>query len=114
MSLTVDVFVGTLPGTSDHCFVSYLLRVEQSVLEYNIRCALFLKHRTNWDNVCCAVRSFTCSTILKSADPLHAFDRAIGKVGLFLPLFCVVDLETSNGLMPAAGELMMLSRLLQA
>ena len=33
-------------------------------------------------------------------------------VGLFLPLFCVVDLETSNGLMPAARELMMLSRLL--
>ena len=33
-------------------------------------------------------------------------------VGVFLPLFCVVDLETSNGLMPAAGELMMLNRLL--
>ena len=33
-------------------------------------------------------------------------------VGLFLKLFCVVDLETSNGLMPTAGELMMLSRLL--
>ena len=32
-------------------------------------------------------------------------------VGFFLPLFCVVDLETSNGLMPAAGEFMMLSRL---
>ena len=31
-------------------------------------------------------------------------------VGMFLPLFCVVDLETSNGLMPAAGELMMLNR----
>ena len=31
-------------------------------------------------------------------------------VGIFLPLFCVVDLETSNGLMPAAGELMMLNR----
>ena len=33
-------------------------------------------------------------------------------VGLFIPLFCVVDLEISNGLMPAAGELMTLSRLL--
>ena len=32
-------------------------------------------------------------------------------VGLFLPLFCIVDLETSNGLMPAAEELMMLTRL---
>ena len=35
-------------------------------------------------------------------------------VGLFLSLFCVVDLETRNGLMPAAEELMMLSRLLIA
>ena len=33
-------------------------------------------------------------------------------VGMFLPLFCVVDLETSNGFMPAATELMMLNRLL--
>ena len=33
-------------------------------------------------------------------------------VGMFLPLFCIVDLETSNGLMPAAGELMILNRLL--
>ena len=33
-------------------------------------------------------------------------------VDLLLPLFCVVDLETSNGLMPAAGELKMLRRLL--
>ena len=32
--------------------------------------------------------------------------------GEFLPLFCIVDLETSNGLMPAAREPMMLSRLL--
>ena len=31
-------------------------------------------------------------------------------VGLCLPLFCVVYLETSNGLMPAVGELMMLDR----
>ena len=33
-------------------------------------------------------------------------------VGMFLPMFCVVDLESSNVLMPAAGELMMLNRLL--
>ena len=31
---------------------------------------------------------------------------------MFLPLFCVVNLETSNGLMPATGELMILNRLL--
>ena len=33
-------------------------------------------------------------------------------LGSFLPLFCVVYLETSNGLMPAAGQLMMQSRLI--
>ena len=103
---------GTPLETSDNCFVRFLLRVEQSLLEYNIRNTVFLKHRTNWDNVLCAVRSFTWST--KSADPLEAFDRAIGEVigiGLLLPLFCVEYLETSNGSMQAAGELMMLSRL---
>ena len=31
--------------------------------------------------------------------------EVIGMVGMFLPLFCVVGLETSNGLMPAAKEL---------
>ena len=31
---------------------------------------------------------------------------------MFLPMFCIVDLETSNGLIPAAGELMMLNTLL--
>ena len=31
---------------------------------------------------------------------------------MLLPLFCIVDLETSNGMMPAAGELKMLNRLL--
>ena len=33
-------------------------------------------------------------------------------MGLFLSLFCIIDLETSNGLMTAAGGLLMLSRLL--
>ena len=33
-------------------------------------------------------------------------------VGMFLPLFCIVDLETRNGLMPATGELMLINRLL--
>ena len=70
----VDVFVGTPLGTSDHCVVSCVVRVEQSVPEYNIRSIVFPKHRTNWDNVRCTVRSFTWSTILKSADLLDAFD----------------------------------------
>ena len=53
-------------------------------------------------------------TILKSADPLVTLDRAIGEVigRSFQTQFCVVDLETSNGLMPNAGKLMMLNRLL--
>ena len=76
----VDVFVGTTLGTSDHCIVRYVLRVEQSVPENNISSTVFLKHRTNLDNVRCAVRSFTWSNILKSADPLDAFDLAIGDI----------------------------------
>ena len=70
----VDVVVGTPLGTSDHCFVSCVLRVEQSVQEYNARSTIFLKHRTNWDSVHSAVRSFTWSTILKLANPLVSFD----------------------------------------
>ena len=36
----VDVFIGTPTGTSDHCFVSCVLRVEQSVPEYNVSSSL--------------------------------------------------------------------------
>ena len=77
---TVDVVVGTPLGTSDHCFVSCVLHIEQSVLEYNVRSTVFLKHHTNWYSVCSAVRRFTWSTILISADPLVAFNLAIGEV----------------------------------
>ena len=31
---------------------------------------------------------------------------------MFLPVFCVVDIKTSNSLIPAVGEFMMLNRLL--
>ena len=71
----VDVFVLTPLGTSDHCLVSCVFQVEQSVLEYNVRSTVFRKHRTNWDNVHSAVRSFAWITILKLADPLDG-DRA--------------------------------------
>ena len=54
----VDVIVGTPLGTSDYCFVSCVLRVEQSVLSCNVRSTVFLKHRTDWDNDRCVVRSF--------------------------------------------------------
>ena len=74
----VDVIVFTPLGTSDYCFVCCVLCVEQSVHEHNVRSTVFLKHRTNWDSGRSAVRSFTWSTNLKSADPLVAFDRAIG------------------------------------
>ena len=56
------------------------VRVEQSVPEYNVRSTVFLEHRANWDSDRSAVRSLTWSTIIKSADPLDAFDRAIGEV----------------------------------
>ena len=62
----IDVFIGIPLGTSDHCFVSCVLRVEQSVPEYNIGSTIFLKHRTNWDNVHCAVRSFTSRSVRPS------------------------------------------------
>ena len=69
--------IGTPLGTSDNCFVSCVLRVEKSVLEFNVRSTVFLKHLTNWDSVRSAVRSFKWSTILESADPQ----------GMLLPLF---------------------------
>ena len=61
----VAVVVGAPLGASDHCFVSCLIRVEQSVPEYNVNSTVFSKHRPNWDSVHSAVRSFTYSTILK-------------------------------------------------
>ena len=42
----LDVF-GTPLETTDHCFVSCVLRVEQSVPKYNVRSTAFIKHRTN-------------------------------------------------------------------
>ena len=60
-----DFVVGTPLGTSDHYFVSCVLRVEQSVPEYNVRSTVFLKHRSNWESVRSAVRSVTLSNIWK-------------------------------------------------
>ena len=109
----VDMVVSTQLGTSDHCFVSCVLRVAQPVPEYNVRSTVFLKHCTNSDSIRGAVRSFTWSTILKSADLLVELDPVIGKgVGMFLQLFCVIDLETSTGLMSASREPVILNRLL--
>ena len=55
-------------------------------MQSEVRSTVFLKHRTDWDIVISALRCFTCSTILKSADPLVAFDRAIGEViGRYVP-----------------------------
>ena len=72
-----------------------MLRVEQSVPEYNVRSTAFLKHRTNWDSVRSAARSFTCSTILRSADPLVAYYRAIGEgIGRYVP---TTVLSSSSG-----------------
>ena len=39
----VDLVIGTPLGTSDHCFVSCVLRVKQSVQEYNVRSTVFFK-----------------------------------------------------------------------
>ena len=72
--------VGTPLHTSDHCFVSCVFLFEQSRAEYNGRSTVFQKHRTNYNGVRGTVRRFTWSSILKSADPIYAFDGAIGKV----------------------------------
>ena len=110
----VDVFVGTPQGTSGHGFVSCELRVEQSAPKYNVISTVFLKHRTNLGNVGCAVMSSTWNTILKSADPLDAFDRAIGVViGRLVPTTVLHSRsEDKQWFDAAAGELIMLSRLL--
>ena len=76
----VDVLVGTPLGTSEHCFVSCVLLVGQSVSGVQCQTYCHSETNTNWDNIRSAVRSFTRSTILKSADPLDAFDLAIGEV----------------------------------
>ena len=82
----VDVVVGTSLGASDHCFVSCVLCVDHSVLKYNVRSTDFLKHYSNLHIVCSAVKNFTWSTILKSAEPLVAFDQGIGEVnGRYVP-----------------------------
>ena len=92
----VDVFVGTPLATSDHWFVSCVLRVEQSVPEYNMRSTVFLKRRSNWDNVRFAgMQDFSCSPILKSADQLGTIDRAVGEViGRLVP---TTDLSSRSG-----------------
>ena len=59
----VYLFVGTSQATLDHCFASCVLRVEQSVQEYNVTSTDFLKHRKNWDSVRSVVRSITWRTI---------------------------------------------------
>ena len=52
----------------------------------DVRRTVFLKHRSNWNSVRSAVRSITWSTILKSADSLVTFDRAISEViGRYVP-----------------------------
>ena len=77
----VDVLLGTPLGTSDRCFVNCELLVEQVIPEHNIRHVVHLKHRINWDNVRNAVRSLSCNTILRSADPIGALNSAVNEVG---------------------------------
>ena len=64
------MFVGTPLDISNDCLLSWVLRVEQSVPEYNVRSTVFLKHRTSWDSVRGVGRNCTWNTILKSYGPL--------------------------------------------
>ena len=43
----VNLVVSTPLDTSDQCFVSCVLHVEQSMPEYNVRSTVFLKHRND-------------------------------------------------------------------
>ena len=80
------MFVGTPLGTSDHCRVSCGFGLSNMYRSNISEVFVFLNHRINWDNVRCAVRNFTRSTILNSDEPLDSFDRAIGEViGRLLP-----------------------------
>ena len=76
-SLVLD---SALPIAMRSLLFGCVVRVEQSVPEYNVRSTVFLKHCANWDSVGSAARRFTWNTSLKSADPLVAFHRAIGEV----------------------------------
>ena len=72
---------------------------------------VLLKHRTNWDSASGAVRSITWSTILKLADPIGAFDWAIGEViGRLVPT-TVLHCGSGDQKWFAAGKHMMISRL---
>lgn len=76
----VYMSVGSLLGTSDHCFFSCELLVQQVIAEKNIWCFIHLKHQTIRDNVCNTVSSFLWSTILHSPDPIDAFNYAVSEI----------------------------------
>ena len=93
--------------------VVYFVLSRQSVPKYNVRSTVILKHRSNWDNVRCAVSGFTWSTILKSADPLDTFDRAIGEVisRLVATIVCRSRSGDKQRFDASCRRLMMLSKL---
>ena len=102
----VDVSVGFLLGTSDHCFVSCVLRVKQAIQD---------SQASHLQGEC--LQCSQCSTwsdVLKSPDPLKDFNCDIGDliVGIFPPVICLRELGIGNGLILVATELNMLSRLL--
>ena len=73
--------------------------------EYNDRSTVFLKHRTYRNSVHSTVRSSTWSTILKSADPLVAFDRAIGEViGRYVPTTVLRSISGDNQWFDSSGQ----------
>ena len=66
-----------MPDQRTACAATQGIRV---LCRVQCQSTVFLKHRTNWDDVSTAVKSFTWSTILKSADTLVSFNRAISEV----------------------------------
>ena len=88
--------VGTPLGTSDHCYVNCVLRVEQYVPEYNVRSTVFPKYRTNFDTS--TVQSGALHGARFWIHLMHWMHSTEPLVGLFLPLFWEVDLEYSEAL----------------
>ena len=67
------MFVGTPLGTSDQCCAGCVLRVEQSIPEYNVKSTVFLKH-------CTSLEQTLSQPGAARSDPLNAFDRVTGEV----------------------------------
>lgn len=64
-------------GTSDHSAISIKLDLRQPVPSYTITKEVYLKNRVNWNNVRDDVSRIQLGAILRSAEPMSAFNDQI-------------------------------------